>query len=92
MKSTQDLYQWLRAFEKALGIESLLSVELYPDKSFRIWQNTAGQEPLLLFCSDAHEEHHPRIDFNDLPYQDPDYIIACIKGREPSEDGNILDC
>ena len=79
MKSTQDLVCFLRTLERVLE-ESGLSIQIYCDKSYRIYDSSAN----IIFDS----EQQPFItDINDLPYEQEDYIATLIRKNQEDQDG-----
>lgn len=81
MKSTQDLARFVTLLDQHLRLQRVLSndeqisLEIYPDKSFRINKNDA-LAGAVLFDSDEQDGH---IDINDLAYHVPQQMAAEIK-------------
>lgn len=75
MKSTQDLVIHLNELAQELRA-ACLSVEVFTDKSFRIFNHNGGDTPELIYDSDLKDEG---IDINDLPYRQIQRLAEEIK-------------
>lgn len=80
-KSTQDALVWLKKLESALaGKDTIFSIEIFSDKSFRINRHN-GDLQILFDSEDINSmlSGIPDMDFNDLIYQDIDDMVGIIQ-------------
>lgn len=76
-KSTQDLTIWLAKVAETLQLEPEdISLQIYPDKSFRLYVHTRQEEPAYDSGDNA-----DLTDINDLPYEDPEMFAIMLKEK-----------
>ncbi len=86
-KSTQDLTVFLQTIAQVLELDDEdISIQIYPDKSFRLYVHTRQEEPVY----DSEELAISKMrDINDLLYEDPLQIANIIRMKLDSADNEL---